>query len=79
MGVVKCLKGRGIDVPETVAVIGYNNSVLAACCEPVLTSVDSRMYEMGRTAIEIFSKVMEGVAADRKTCLQPRLCKGKSG
>lgn len=79
IGSIRYLKDRGIPVPGEVAVIGYNNSILAACCEPVLTSVDSRMFEMGRIAIEIFSKVMDGEHAEQKTYLQPGLCKGKSG
>ena len=79
IGAIRCLKDRGISIPDKVAVIGYNNSVLASCCEPVLTSVDSRMFEMGRTAIEVFSKVMDGEQVNQKTYLQPGLCKGKSG
>ncbi len=79
IGAIKSLRDRGIKIPDDVAVIGYNNSVLALCCEPVLTSVDSRMFEMGRIAIEIFSKVMDGEEMCQKTYLQPGLCKGKSG
>lgn len=79
IGVIRFLREHDIPVPGEVAVIGYNNSVLASCCEPVLTSVDSRMFEMGRIAIEIFSKVMDGEHVDPKTYLQPGLCKGKSG
>jgi len=79
IGAIRCLKDRGISIPDDVAVIGYNNSVLASCCEPVLTSVDSRMFEMGRSAIDVFSKVMDGEQVNQKTYLQPQLYIRKSG
>lgn len=79
IGAIRYMKDCGRKVPDDAAVIGYNNSVLAHCCDPLLTSIDSRMFDMGRTAIEIFSKVMDQETVNQKTYLQPRLCKGKSG
>lgn len=79
IGAMKCLKEHGIVVPEQVAVIGFNNSVLASCCEPELTSVDSLMENMGRYGVDIFSKVMLGEKVQAKTVIKPGLVIRKSG
>ena len=79
IGVIKSLKDHGIKVPDQVAVTGYNNSVLSLCCDPLLTSVDSMMIDMGRNAIEIFSNVMEGEQVQSKTLIKPKLFLRKSG
>lgn len=36
-------KSRESRFPEELSVSGYNNSSLAKCCEPELTSVDSKV------------------------------------
>jgi DNA-binding LacI/PurR family transcriptional regulator len=77
-GALRCLKKHGIKVPADVSVIGFNNSVLAQCCDPVLTSVDSRMEDMGRTAVEVLIRVLEGEEVNRKTVLTPGLAVGES-
>ncbi len=43
IGVLKYAKVKGIKIPEDLSVSGYNNSNLARCCEPELTSVDSKL------------------------------------
>ena len=43
IAVLKYAKVKGIKIPEELSVSGYNNSSLAKCCEPELTSVDSKV------------------------------------
>lgn len=76
---IKALKKHGISVPEQVAVIGFDNSMLALCSDPSLTSVDSMMEDMGRYAVDIFSKVMDGEKVKAKKILKPKLVVRDSG
>ncbi len=79
IGAIKALKKHGISVPEQVAVIGFDNSMLALCSDPSLTSVDSMMEDMGRYAVDIFSKVMDGEKVKAKKILKPKLVVRDSG
>lgn len=41
---------RGMQVPKDVAIAGFGNYEIAACCHPRITSVDVECYEIGRRA-----------------------------
>lgn len=41
---------RGLEVPKDIAIAGFGNYEIAACCHPRLTSVDIQCYEIGRLA-----------------------------
>lgn len=79
IGAIKALKKHGISVPEQVAVVGFDNSMLALCSEPSLTSVDSMMEDMGRCAVDIFSRVMDGEKVKAKKILKPKIVVRDSG
>lgn len=50
-GVIDALRERGVDVPGTVAVVGYDNwEIVAIETRPPLTSVDMNLKELGRQA-----------------------------
>ena len=42
VGVLKCAKRKGLSVPEDLCIIGYNNSQISVCCDPELSTIDSR-------------------------------------
>ena len=43
LSAVKFAQSIGWKIPEEFAVIGYNNSLLAQCCEPELTTIDNHL------------------------------------
>lgn len=43
---------RGMQVPRDVAIAGFGNYEIAACCHPRITSVDVECYEIGRRAAQ---------------------------
>lgn len=50
-GVISTLQRAGVEVPDQVSVIGYDNwSVIAEGCDPSLSSVDMNLHELGRLA-----------------------------
>lgn len=78
VGAVKKLKEYGKKVPEDISVIGFNNSVIANCCDPDLTSVDNKMENMGIGAARILGDVLEGRNVPYKTVITPDLVIRKS-
>lgn len=71
VGAVKCLRRHGIDVPGKIAVIGFNDSLLAECCDPALTSVDGQMTHLGRVAVDTLIRVLSGEGAQRRIVFTP--------
>ena len=41
-GALKYAKRKGLSVPGDLCIIGYNNSELSVCCDPELSTIDSR-------------------------------------
>ena len=60
VGVIKALANHGIKVPDDVSVVGFNNSILAECSSPSITSIDSKVgilcTDAVRTLLDIFDK-----------------------
>lgn len=63
VGVIKYAVGRGICIPKDLAVIGYNNSALASCSEPELTSIDNRSRQLCQETVDRLIAVLEGNAS----------------
>lgn len=60
IGILKYCTGRGIRVPEDCDIIGYNNSSLAICCTPELTSIDSRIERLSEEAVDGVLRILSG-------------------
>jgi LacI family transcriptional regulator len=73
VGAIKKLQEIHKNIPSDVAVIGFNNSVIAQCCTPELTSVDNKMETMGTGAVRILNDVFEGRNVPFKTVIMPDL------
>src|SRR5699024_10104283 len=54
------LRERGFDVPDDVAVVGYNDTPLAAELTMPLTTIRSPMHEMGIQGFELLWRRLEG-------------------
>ncbi len=72
---VKSALAHGRVIPRDLEVIGYNNSILSRCCEPELTSVDSRVEALCMTAISTLFGVIAGKDFPDKTTLSGELVK----
>lgn len=58
---------HGIRVPDDLAIIGYNNSILATVTEPELSSVDNKLEPMCRQLVDTLLGVLSGREMPRKT------------
>ena len=75
IGALKAALNRGISVPDELEIIGYNNSLLAACCLPELSSIDSRCDALCAMAISTLFGLFEGKEFPSKLLLSAKLIK----
>jgi len=73
IGVLKYAKEVGISIPEGLQIVGYNNSKLAECCEPELTSVNNRLEYSCADAVNIFMRVIQGQDAPAKVMVSAEI------
>jgi DNA-binding LacI/PurR family transcriptional regulator len=60
LGAVKAIMEAGLSIPDDISVIGYNDTILARCAYPGLTSVHTPIAEAGVIAVEHLIKSIEG-------------------
>lgn len=63
----------GLDVPGDLALVGYNNSALAAAIRPTLSSVDQPRNRMGRLAVTLLHERLSGRVRPRVEVMTPHL------
>ncbi len=75
LAAVKYAKAAGLLIPEDLSVIGYNNSMLATCCDPELTSIDNKLETLCRHLIATLMGVLGGDEMPGKTIFSGELVK----
>jgi LacI family transcriptional regulator len=74
MGALRALAERGLRVPEDVAVIGMDDTDLAAMCNPPLSSVSTGAAERGATAARLLlERIEDPDLPPRRYTVAPRL------
>lgn len=58
---------KGINVPDELSIIGYNNSSLALLSEPELTSVDNKLEALSKQLVTTLMGVLDGKEMPKKT------------
>ena len=64
LGVLKCLVGRGVRVPEDIRLTGYDNTDISVMSNPSLTSVDIPMEDICLAALNMLCALMRGEAVE---------------
>lgn len=67
-GALKYAKRRGLSVPADLCVIGYNNSELSVCCDPELSTIDSREQRLCQIVIDFLKLCLGGKKGGGKVC-----------
>lgn len=75
MGAMKYSKRKKLSVPKDFSIIGYNNSLLTACCEPPLTSVDNRLQTLCCQLAKTLMGVLSGTEMPQKVIFSGELIK----
>ena len=74
LGVMYALAQHGIDVPEDVAVTGFDDIPIARHLRPQLTTVRQPIQEIGATAFDVLhSMISKGASDERDVMLPTRL------
>lgn len=75
VGAVKYAYEHGIPVPGSLQIVGYNNSILASCTEPELTSIDSRVEDLCIQAVQSLMQVFNSQAIPAQQVIPAALIK----
>ncbi|MEU3997821.1 substrate-binding domain-containing protein, partial [Streptomyces fungicidicus] len=74
LGVVRAARRKGLDVPERISVVGYDDSALMNCTEPPLTTVRQPIEAMGRAVVELLNAQINGsTVAPDELLFEPEL------
>lgn len=73
IGAMNALLKKGFKVPDDIAVIGFNNSLLCECTLPSLTSVDNMVETLCSVAANVLADVFEGKSVTNKMILSSKL------
>lgn len=75
LAAVKYAREMHYRIPEDFSVLGYNNSMLALCCEPELTSIDNKQETLCRHLTLTLLGVLEGKKMPKKTVFSGEIIK----
>lgn len=73
IGTMSVLRARGIAIGKDCAVVGYNDTSIAAALPLPLSTVRSPMHEIGRTAVQLLERVLAGEEGVEAVRLRPSL------
>lgn len=73
LGVVKYAGQAGIKIPEELSVIGYNNSMLATCSVPEISSIDIRLETLCQHLTGSLMRALEGEELPEKSVFSGEL------
>lgn len=60
VGVIQAARAHGLRVPEDLSVVGFDDLEFATIVTPALTTVRQPLAEMGRTAVSMLVRLLEG-------------------
>ena len=64
---MQTLKEHGVNIPDDIAVVGFNNDALGKIVEPQLTTIDSPGMDMGEIAARNLINHLKGISNIRHT------------
>ena len=73
LAAVKYAMTNGRTIPDDLSIIGCNNSMLVNCCEPELTSIDTKLETMCRRLVDALMDVLAGKEAPQNTVISGEL------
>lgn len=75
VGAVKYSHIKKIKVPDELSIIGYNNSILSACTDPEITSIDTKIESLCVTTVNTLMGVFNGGNVPGKTTIAADIIK----
>ena len=60
IGVINRIKEQRLNIPEDIAIIGFDDIELAAYIKPTLTTIRQPIYDLGKTGAQILLNLIDG-------------------
>lgn len=74
LGVIRAVRRLGLNTPDDVSVIGYDDSAFMTCTDPPLTTVRQPIEAMGRAAVDLLVNQIAGIEVSMEELLfEPEL------
>ncbi len=73
IGAIRALKSAGLEVPEDVSVVGFDDQEIAELFDPPLTTVHIPRFDIGYQAMMMLSDAISPQRGARSTVLPTRL------
>ena len=67
VGALKFAHAHNISIPDELSIVGYNNSLVANCTDPELTSIDNKVEALCITTVNTLMGVFKGSNVPCKT------------
>jgi LacI family transcriptional regulator len=64
IGAMRAALERGLELPADLSVVGFDDVEMAAIATPSLTTVAQPLEEMGRLAVDLLYRQIDGQALD---------------
>ena len=71
IGAMQTLKNQGIRIPEDMSITGFDDIAYAKYSDPSLTTISQPAEEMGKMAMDMLLKVIEGEPLGQRECVLP--------
>ena len=66
MGAIKTIKSKGLNVPNDIAVVGFDNIKFASIFEPALTTISQPTFEIGEKAIDLLISLINNTPLEKE-------------
>jgi LacI family transcriptional regulator len=64
VGVLRAARAQGLQVPADLSVVGFDDVEMASLTTPALTTVSQPLQEMGRLAVTLLYRQIDGQSVD---------------
>ncbi|WP_068673464.1 LacI family DNA-binding transcriptional regulator [Oceanobacillus sp. Castelsardo] len=79
IGAIQAIKEAGLNVPDDISIVGFDNTSIATIVDPPLTTMSQPIQRMGREVMDLIISIFKGERDDEvRITLVPDLVKRKS-
>jgi LacI family transcriptional regulator/LacI family purine nucleotide synthesis repressor len=73
IGAMKAVVEHGLKIPDDFSIVGFDDTPLATSIIPEMTTVSQKSHELGQTAVQILTKLLNKEKVKKLTLLEPEL------
>ncbi|WP_181347054.1 LacI family DNA-binding transcriptional regulator [Thalassobacillus sp. CUG 92003] len=74
MGVIQAAREKGVSIPDELALVGFDDTILAKTTVPALTTIAQPIQEMGKRVVDVINEeIKEGIRIEERILYNPKL------